>query len=184
VHHLSKGLNSEVGGPPRPLVRLVTSQGTDASMRNVDEAHRMPGMLHRAFSVVLHDENGNVLLQRRSLAKTRWPGYVANSCCGHPLSRGSLLEDARTRVSEELGIDVLDLREAGQIEYRAQMPQSQWVEWEYDHVLVGAYHSAAMHPDPDEVSDTYWVPGRDWAIFKPITPWLGPVMQVALPAIS
>jgi hypothetical protein len=53
VHHLSKGLNSEVGGPPRPLVRLVTSQGTDASMRNVDEAHRMPGMLHRAFSVLL-----------------------------------------------------------------------------------------------------------------------------------
>lgn len=69
---------------PRRLVRLIDPHGRDAQLIEADAAHQYGGRTHRAFSVVLHDGAGKVLLQRRASCKERWPGYVANTCCGHP----------------------------------------------------------------------------------------------------
>ena len=41
-------------------------------------------MLHRAFSVLLFDDDGRTLLQQRAAVKSRFPSRWANTCCGHP----------------------------------------------------------------------------------------------------
>jgi NUDIX domain len=43
------------------------------------------GILHRAFSVFLFNEQGNLLLQRRAADKITFPSVWTNTCCSHPL---------------------------------------------------------------------------------------------------
>jgi isopentenyl-diphosphate delta-isomerase len=50
------------------------------------------GLLHRAFSVFLFDEEGRLLLQQRADEKITFPGCWTNTCCSHPLNVASELE--------------------------------------------------------------------------------------------
>ena len=47
------------------------------------DVHRK-GLLHRAFSVLLFNEKGELLIQQRADVKYHAPGLWANTCCGHP----------------------------------------------------------------------------------------------------
>lgn len=68
------------------------------------ECHAGEGILHRAFSVFLFNEAGEVLMQRRAAGKPLWPLIWSNSCCSHP-RRGEQVDDAvDRRLREELGL--------------------------------------------------------------------------------
>lgn len=139
------------------LVELVDDAGTAHGEASVANAHQPPGQLHRAFSVMLIDPDGQVLLQRRAAVKTRFPLRWANSCCGHPRPGESLAEAANRRLSEELGADPVELTEVGVYVYYAEDPATGRVEFEYDHVLRGEFRPAApLRPDPDEVAELRW----------------------------
>jgi len=47
------------------------------------EAHEK-GLLHRAFSVLLFNNKGEMLLQQRAKHKYHSPGLWTNTCCSHP----------------------------------------------------------------------------------------------------
>lgn len=49
-------------------------------------ARQPRGLLHRAFSVFLFDEQGRLLLQQRAASKITFPDVWTNTCCSHPLS--------------------------------------------------------------------------------------------------
>ena len=140
------------------LVQLVDDTGRTVGECRVDEAHRPPGRLHRAFSVVLLAPDGRVLLQRRAALKTRFPLRWANSCCGHPAPGQSLTAAANQRLHEELGIGPVELTEVGVFVYHAEDPATGRVEFEYDHVLRGDLPAdEPLLPDPDEVAEMRWV---------------------------
>ena len=134
------------------LVQLVDSQDHETGVTPKMEAHRR-GLLHRAFSVVLENERGEVLMQRRAAIKYHSPGLWSNACCGHPRPGEDTRAAAQRRLAEELGVDV-ELHEVGVFSYRAQI--GDLVENEIDHVFVGRL-SQLPQPDPDEVSETRWV---------------------------
>jgi isopentenyl-diphosphate delta-isomerase len=147
-------------GAPREehLVELVDADGVPMGSATVDEAHRAPGRLHRAFSVFLRDPHGRVLLQQRAAAKTRFPLRWANTCCGHPQPGEDVTVAARRRLLEEIGISEVDLTEVGRYSYYAEDPTTGRVEYEFDHVLLGdAPAGRPPLPDPDEVADLRWV---------------------------
>ena len=163
-------------------VELVDESGAALGACDVDGAHRLPPRLHRAFSVVLHDGAGRALFQRRSTDKERWPGALANSCCGHPRSVGTVLADAAARVGEELGVAVGGLAQVGVFTYQATDPGGVWAEWEYDHVLVGRLDPAtALRPDPAEVSESLWLTPGQWRARGDLAPWVARVMELAAP---
>ncbi|WP_127505379.1 isopentenyl-diphosphate Delta-isomerase [Actinoplanes solisilvae] len=141
------------------LVELVDAEGRALGTATVADSHRAPGRLHRAFSVFLRDEFGQVLLQQRAAVKTRFPLRWANTCCGHPLPGEPLQIAAGRRLIEEVGIADVTLSEVGVYAYYAEDPATGRVEYEYDHVLVGDL-PAGVHPmpDPDEVADLRWAP--------------------------
>ncbi|XVU25628.1 isopentenyl-diphosphate Delta-isomerase [Actinoplanes sp. CA-054009] len=140
------------------LVELVDTEGEPLGSATVEQAHRAPGQLHRAFSVFLRDESGNVLLQQRAAVKTRFPLRWANTCCGHPEPGEDPAVAAGRRLGEELGLPPVPLTEVGVYAYYAEDPATGRVEYEYDHVLVGDM-PAGMRPapDPSEVADCRWV---------------------------
>jgi isopentenyl-diphosphate delta-isomerase len=140
------------------LVELVDPAGDAVGSSTVEDAHRAPGRLHRAFSVVLVDPAGRVLLQQRAAAKTRFALRWANACCGHPAPGEPVDVAASRRLAEELGIASVPLTEVGVHVYAAEDPQTGRVEQEYDHVLIGELDpAAAMAPDPAEVATVSWV---------------------------
>ncbi|MDG4803798.1 isopentenyl-diphosphate Delta-isomerase [Micromonospora sp. WMMD980] len=165
------------------LVELVDDGGRAIGETTVATAHQPPGRLHRAFSVLLVDPAGRVLLQRRAAVKTRFPLRWANSCCGHPLPGQSLTEAANRRLAEELGLGPVDLTEVGVYLYYAEDPATGRVEFEYDHVLrAGVPADVAVRPDPDEVAELRWVdPGAVSADLdidpRAYAPWLGGVLN-------
>jgi isopentenyl-diphosphate delta-isomerase len=141
----------------RDLVELVDTTGVPAGSSTVDEAHRPPGQLHRAFSVVLMDPAGRVLLQRRAAVKTRFPLRWANACCGHPGPGVPVTEAAVRRLDEELGVAGVTVTEVGVHVYQATDPETGRVEHEYDHVLLGRVgDDLPMVPDPGEVAEVRW----------------------------
>jgi isopentenyl-diphosphate Delta-isomerase len=140
------------------LVELVDGTGAAVGQCTVEEAHRPPGRLHRAFSVLLVDGTDHILLQRRAAAKTRFPLRWANACCGHPAPGVPVADAAVRRLDEELGVVGVAVAELGVYAYRAADPATGRVEHEYDHVLLGHVDAdVAMLPDPSEVAEVRWV---------------------------
>ncbi|WP_238014167.1 isopentenyl-diphosphate Delta-isomerase [Dactylosporangium sp. AC04546] len=139
------------------LVELVGTDGTAIGETTVDEAHRAPGRLHRAFSVLLVAPDGRLLLQQRAAVKTRFALRWANACCGHPGPGEAVADAAGRRLAEELGVTTGPLREVGVYLYQAGDPDSGRVEFEYDHVLVGSFTGVPSAVDPAEVAAVEWV---------------------------
>lgn len=164
-------------------VELVDDAGRAIGECRVDEAHRPPGRLHRAFSVVLADRAGRILLQQRAAAKTRFPLRWANSCCGHPAPGQALDDAANRRLREELSVGPVPLTEIGVYAYRAEDPATGRVEFEYDHVLYGELPpDQPLRPDPDEVAAVRWVdaaqlPAALHANPDDYAPWLAGVIN-------
>ena len=92
------------------------------------------GLLHRAFSVFIHDGEGSMLLQRRALEKYHSGGLWTNACCSHPRDGQPICDQARERLSYELGVDC-PLREAFTYTYFKRFSPT-LAEYEFDHVLI------------------------------------------------
>jgi isopentenyl-diphosphate Delta-isomerase len=169
---------AHVSSRERHPVEVVDHTGRAQGVQTVEKAHQAPGQLHRAFSVLLTDDSGRILLQRRSAAKTRFASLWANACCGHPAPGQSIALSANRRLHEELGLQPIALADAGVYLYYAEDPIVGRVEFEYDHVLIGRVPSdVPLTPDPNEVADLQWVNQRQLKIFleanpKSYTPWL------------
>lgn len=166
------------------LVELVNGAGEPIGAGTVAQAHAPPGRLHRAFSVMLYDETGRTLLQRRAAGKTRFASRWSNACCGHPAPGQHLGTAAADRLAAELGL-AATLTEVGVFTYHADDPASGLVEREWDHVLVGRVRrDAVVAPDPAEVSEYAWVApatlDADLAAHPDVyTPWLPGVLRTA-----
>lgn len=162
------------------LVELVDEHGHATGRSTVAVAHAAPGTLHRAFSVLVTGPDG-ILLQRRSLAKTRFGGLWTNTCCGHPAPGADLVGAAVARTRDELGVELVDAREVGSFVYRAPDAGSGHVEFEHDHVVVGRC-TGTLAPDPAEVVETAWVDAAQaHALVREgrVTPWFADVLRVA-----
>lgn len=143
-------------------VRLVDESGTDVGVADKLSAHSAGGQRHRAFSSFLFTPDGRLILQQRAAAKYHWPGIWSNTCCGHPGARATVIDDARVRIWEELGLRAGALREAAIVEYRFLDPDTGLTEWEVNHVLFGIT-DAVPEPDPDEVGAVRYVTAAELA---------------------
>ena len=108
------------------------------------------GILHRAFSVFLFNEKGEMLLQKRSANKYHSPNQWTNAVCSHPRINETYLEGAQRRLQEELGIEA-ELSPKFHFIYKADVGQNLW-EHELDHVFTGSFNGE-VQLNPQEVSE-------------------------------
>ncbi|MDP6994499.1 MAG: isopentenyl-diphosphate Delta-isomerase [Woeseiaceae bacterium] len=81
---------------------LVDADDRQTGRLDKAECHNGDGILHRAFSIFLFDDQGNLLLQKRARGKRLWPGYWSNSCCSHPRDGETLDVAVERRLEDEL----------------------------------------------------------------------------------
>jgi isopentenyl-diphosphate Delta-isomerase len=167
-------------------VQLLCDDGTAGGVIDKIAAHESPGRLHRAFSVLLFDEAGRLLLQRRADSKYHFAGKWSNACCSHPPVGADVVAYAENRLLFELGLKTA-LEVVGSFRYVAVDPETSLVEREDDIVLVGYVPGDVVAlPNPSEVSATKFLRVEevcgtltDLAVF---TPWLAGALECAASA--
>ena len=121
------------------------------------EAHEK-GVLHRAFSVFIFNNKGELMLQRRALSKYHSPGLWTNTCCSHQRDGESNILAAKRRLNEEMGF-VTELIEKTSFVYKANFDNG-LTEHELDHIIVGKYnHSPVINSS--EVDSWKWMSMED-----------------------
>ena len=112
------------------------------------------GILHRAFSVFLFNDNGEMLLQKRAARKYHSPGQWTNAVCSHPRIQETFLEGAKRRMMEEMGIEA-EIEEKFHFIYKAEVGNG-LLEHELDRVFVGTYNGS-FRLNPDEVEAVRYI---------------------------
>lgn len=134
--------------------RIILVDESDREIGTAEklDAHRQ-GLRHRAFSVIVWDEEGRQLLQRRAAGKYHSGGLWANACCGHPRLGEAVEAAARRRLQEELGFSAA-LEWLGLVAYRAEVGEG-LIEDEIVHIFRARY-AGAVAPNPEEVEEYRW----------------------------
>lgn len=117
------------------------------------EAHQK-GLLHRAFSVFIFNSKGELLLQQRALDKYHSAGLWSNTCCSHPRLNETILDAAKRRLNEELGI-ACELKNVFNFTYKANFDNG-LIEHEFDYVLFG-FSDEVPHINKQEVNDWKYI---------------------------
>jgi isopentenyl-diphosphate delta-isomerase len=132
------------------MLNLVDEDDVIVGYLDKESCHDGDGVLHRAFSVLLFDRGGRILLQRRSAAKRLWGHHWSNSCCSHPRRGEQTQKAAERRVFEELGVRS-SLRFLYKFRYHATFGDI-GSEHELCHVFAGLLEGEPT-PNPLEISD-------------------------------
>lgn len=173
--------------PKKRIERIILVNPDDKKIGLIEKilAHQY-GMLHRAFSVFIFRKKNKkieVLLQQRSKIKYHGGGLWTNTCCSHPHPGERLIQAAKKRLKEEMGIEAA-LFPVGKFHYIAKLDHGM-VENEMDHVFIGFDNSDHIPFNPVEVENYQWVNIK--MLQKKLkthphrfTPWLAQALQLAL----
>ena len=152
---------------------LVDENDREIGFRSKADCHDGDGLLHRAFSLFLFNDNGELLLQQRSASKRLWPGFWSNSCCSHP-RRGETLEVAtQRRLDDELNI-AATLEHVYHFCYQARFGEA-GSENELCHVFLGSI-DGTVRPNESEIEAVRFLGASDLDSEldqrpKAFTPW-------------
>jgi isopentenyl-diphosphate delta-isomerase len=116
--------------------------------------HAGRGVLHRAFSLLIFNERGELLIQQRSASKRLWPLYWSNSCCSHPRGAETMQAATQRRLFEELGL-TCSLQFLFKFQYQAQFDATG-----AEHELCSVFIGRATQPpriNAAEINDWRWI---------------------------
>ena len=155
-------------------VNLVLVDGDDNPVGFAEKTrcHQKSGILHRAFTALLFDDDGRLLLTRRSSSKMLWPGKWDGTVASHPAYGESFVSSAERRLSEELGIS-RPLEYLFKFEYH--VPDGErGSENEVCGTLIGTVGSQPLRPDPAEITETRLVEASEMNQADPMSycPWM------------
>lgn len=152
---------------------LVDENDIETGFLSKAECHDGVGKMHRAFSVFLFNDAGELLLQQRSDLKRLWPAYWSNTCCSHPRKGESMSIATRRRLLDELNIDT-SLEFIYKFTYQAKFDET-GSENELCHVYLGKVQSKVVPNEHEIASIRYIAPSALQNEFEmqpdSLTPW-------------
>ncbi|MFN3941924.1 MAG: isopentenyl-diphosphate Delta-isomerase [Flavobacterium sp.] len=135
------------------MVILVDENDQPIGTMEKIEAHEK-AVLHRAFSVFIINQKGEIMLQQRASHKYHSPLLWTNTCCSHQRVGETNLEAGKRRLQEEMGFEV-PLKELFHFIYKAPFDNG-LTEHELDHVMIG-YYNEEPNINPEEVESWKWM---------------------------
>jgi len=138
-------------------VILVDENDKKIGLEEKIKAHLL-GKKHRAFSVFVFNDKGELLIQKRAKEKYHSGGLWANTCCSHPRPGEKLENAVKRRLKEELGISLKKIKKIGRIDYQGRV--GGLIENELDHVFVAQWNGKPKM-NKKEVAETRWIKLED-----------------------
>jgi isopentenyl-diphosphate delta-isomerase len=129
-------------------VILVNSKDVEIGVMDKLDAHKT-GELHRAFSILVFNSKGEMLLQKRAESKYHSGGLWTNACCSHQKPNEDSLVSVKRRLKEEIGLTG-DPQFLYKFIYKAELDNN-LIEHEYDHVFTCTIDETPII-NPEEVS--------------------------------
>ena len=130
-------------------VVLISENDEVLGLMEKMQAHEN-GILHRAFSVFLFNDKGEMLLQKRAADKDIQPGKWDTAVGGHLLPGEEAEAAARREMREELGV------EAGTLVFLHRFLMRSPIETEWV-TSFAAVHEGPFRPDPGEIDEVrFW----------------------------
>lgn len=117
------------------------------------EAHQ-ENRLHRAFSIILWNDQNEMLIHQRAEGKYHSAGLWTNTCCSHQRPNETTIDAAVRRLKEEMGIEA-PLKQTFYFIYQVDL-EGGLSEHELDHVLIGKFNGIPAL-NPDEAQAYRWV---------------------------
>src|SRR5882757_8515522 len=135
---------------------LILVDEADREVGHLDkvQCHQGQGVLHRAFSLLIFNDAGELLLQQRSASKRLWPLFWSNSCCSHPRRAETMEAAIHRRLYEELGLRC-PLEFLFKFQYQAQF-ETAGSEQELCSVFIGR-SSDPVRIDSSEIFAWRWI---------------------------
>jgi isopentenyldiphosphate isomerase len=113
-------------------------------------------LIHRVVLVILENDRGEVLLQRRAAHMQLYPGCWDISAGGHVDEGHDYREAAELEVEEELGIRALPLLLETAYFYTDQSYPNISLVRRFVKIYRANIDSLSLNLEPDEVSDVRW----------------------------
>lgn len=131
-------------------VILVDEHDNPIGVMEKMDAH-IRGALHRAFSILIFNSKGEILLHKRAQGKYHSGGLWTNTCCSHPLPNESMKEATNRKLKQEMGIDLFP-EFAFKFIYNSAL-NNELTEYEFDHVYIGHFDGT---PDVNPTEVEQW----------------------------
>jgi isopentenyl-diphosphate delta-isomerase len=112
------------------------------------------GLKHRAISVLVFNELGEWLLQKRAANKYHSGNLWTNTCCSHPYPEEDIKLAAIRRLEEEMGI-FADVEYLYSFNYEVELDNN-LIENELDHVFIARTNQLPILNE-NEASDYKYV---------------------------
>jgi isopentenyl-diphosphate Delta-isomerase len=110
-------------------------------------------LLHRAIHVLVHDSQGHLFLQRRSMSKDTFPGCWDSSCSGHVDAGEDYPGAARRELGEELGWHDTSLPLRPLLKLHAS-PET---GYEFIQIFMLGPFSGLFDLNPEEITEGRWI---------------------------
>ena len=148
-------------------VILVDENDNPIGKEEKVKCHLPNGKLHRAFTALIFDYSGRLLLTKRSGSKMLWPGYWDGTFASHPREGETYVSSAERRMPEELGISCR-MNYLNKFEYHVPYKDigseneicatliGKMGNYESSHEL-GDQRSRTLERFADEISDIKWI---------------------------
>ena len=117
------------------------------------DAHKK-GILHRAFSVFVLNNNNEIMLQKRAYNKYHSGGLWTNTCCSHQREGENSIEAGKRRLREEMGFET-ELKIITSFIYKVEF-ENGLTEHELDYLLIGKFLKSPVI-NKQEVADWKWM---------------------------
>ena len=151
--------DTEVHANARQSVVLVDENDEPQGVANRLDAHTGEGMRHRAFTCLVFDGDGRLLLAQRAPDKRLWDTHWDGTVASHPVEGQSQVDACAARLEHELGItpdQYDDLRVTDRFEYKRHY-ENAGLEWEVCAVLKVTLDDTSVAPDEAEIGGLPWV---------------------------
>lgn len=99
-------LNKKTTDNENELFVVVDENDNIIDYRRREECHSDKSLIHRSTGIVIFNNKGKILVQKRSQTKDLYPGYFTISCAGHVKKDEEYEDAAKREMFEEIGIKV------------------------------------------------------------------------------
>jgi len=137
-------------------VILVDQNDNPIGKEDKVKCHLPNGKLHRAFTALIFNGVGKLLLTKRGDGKMLWPNYWDGTVASHPRESETYVSSAERRMPEEMGIDC-KMKYVNKFEYHVPYKDI-GSENEICGTLIGtidSFDESSMIKD--EISEIKWI---------------------------